>query len=184
MSMREGERIIWTSRPDYEDWREVVESELPDATDEERYEYMMAVNSDGLEFEREALAHQYPDRILVIADLGLWNGRISVYKEIPSGNLADCFVPTSDTLDITWYLDGKGNLRADDRHHDGVNHYLYRVWKPGATQRQRQSLKTAILLGRCKASDIERVTDRLGGEIEKIYAWPQYGGGTREEFER
>lgn len=30
--------------------------------------------------------------ILVIADLGLWNGRRMGYKEIPSGNIRDCLI--------------------------------------------------------------------------------------------
>ena len=38
--------------------------------------------------------------ILVIGDLGLWHGRVSGYKEIPSGNIRDCLY--SDCDYSTW----------------------------------------------------------------------------------
>ena len=35
-SMNKGDHLIWTSDPNYEDWREEIEADLPDFTEEER----------------------------------------------------------------------------------------------------------------------------------------------------
>ena len=169
--METGDRMIWTSAPDYEDWREEMEELFPDSSEQERYESMLEVNWDRLQFDREDLAHQYPEEILVIADLGLWDGRHSAYKEIESGNLMDCFEPSRDTLDICWYVDRHADLRCDDSHHDGTNHYLYRVWKDGIDEDQKDELREKIYRGQFSQSDIKRLTDRLGDEIGKVYGW-------------
>ena len=164
MNVPKGGRLIWTSRPDYEDWRAAVEEECPDACDEERYDFMMGANRDQLQFEREELSHRYPENILVIADLGLWNGRFPAYREITSRNLADCLVPTRDTLDI--------------------NHYLYRVWNPGADQNQKDRLKEKILAGTVSERDLDRVTKRLGEEIARVYGWSPGRRKREREYER
>ena len=112
--------------------------------------------------------------ILVIGDLGLWFGRRSGYKEIPSGNIRDCLF--SDTDYTTWYVDKLGDLRCDAVHHDGTNHYLYRAFKPGVTEAQMDRLKDKIYNGTATRSDITRLTMRLGDEIGKVYGWdfPQH----------
>jgi len=113
----------------------------------------------------------YPnnDDIIVIADLGRWNGRVSGYKEIMSGNIQDCL--SSDTDYNTWYVDKDGDLRCDAIHHDGTNHYLYRTYKDTATEDDIEDLKDKIYCGRCSRKDIEAVTERLGDEIGKVYGW-------------
>ena len=170
-SMNRGDHLIWTSDPDYEDWRADLETELPDASEEERRDFMLSANNDALQFEREELSHRYPREILVVADLGLWNGRRMAYREIESGKLADCFEPSRDTLDIRWYVDRNGDLRCDDSHHDGTNHYLYRVWREDVSENQKDRLRERIYRGTATRYDITRVTKRLGDEIGKVYGW-------------
>ena len=80
--------------------------------------------------------------ILVIADLGLWNGRRSGYKEIGT-NLRDCLYTNDD--DMRLYVDNLGDLRADGYHHDGTNHYLYRVYKPGVGEEAISNLKEKVI---------------------------------------
>lgn len=169
--MNKEDHLIWTSDPDYEDWQEELEADMPDASEKERKEFMYAANSDTLQFEREELSHQYPQEILVIADLGLWNGRRMAYKEIESGKLSDCFEPSRDTLNIRWYVDRNGDLRCDDSHHDGTNHYLYRVWKDGISENQKENLREKIYNGVATRYDITRATERLGDEIGRVYGW-------------
>ena len=106
---------------------------------------------------------------LVVADLGLWNGRRTGYKEIPSGNIRDCLY--SDYDYTTWYVDRNGDFRCDDTHHDGTNHYLYRVYKDNVSQAQKDRLKEKIYNGTATRADIVRVTRRLGDEIGKVYGW-------------
>ena len=107
--------------------------------------------------------------ILVIGDLGLWNGRRMGYREINSGNIRDCLYGGHDF--VTWYVDSKGDLRCEDIHHDGTNYYLYRMYKPGSTQNQRDRLKEKIFEGTATEKDIARVTQRLGDRIGRVYGW-------------
>ena len=80
---------------------------------------MYEINGDYLDDERANLTVQLSQPILVVGDLGLWNGRRMGYKEIPSGNIRDCLY--SDTDYSTWYVDRLGDLRCDAIHHDGTN---------------------------------------------------------------
>ena len=192
MSRKETDRhIIWSdANLDIEDWREgykdyleANELDLNPNDEDAIYLWMCETNGEYLEDERANLNIQLPEEILVIADLGLWNGRPMGYKEIPSGNIKDCLY--SDTDYTEWYVDKYGDLRADAIHHDGTNHYLYRVYKASATETQRENLKEKIYCGKATRADITRVTRRLGDEIGKVYGWdfPQHTR-TKERSER
>ena len=162
--------IIWGDiHLNYDDWKADLEEHYPELTDDERYELMYEFNHDYLEDERTNLNIQLSQPILCIADLGRWNGRFSGYSEISSGNIRDCLY--SDTDCAEWYVDHRGDLKADAIHHDGTNHYLYRVYKDGTTESQRDALKQKIYDNRATRADITRITRRLGDEIAKVYGF-------------
>ncbi len=169
--------IIWSDQNlDIEDWREEYKEYLEaneldlDPDDEQAiYEWMMETNGEYLSDERDNLNIQLSQPIIVIGDLGRWNGRVMGYKMIDSGNIKDCLY--SDTDFIEWYVDRYGDLRADAVHHDGTNHYLYRVFKEGVTEGQIERLQEKIYMGKATRADITRVTKRLGDEIGKVYGW-------------
>lgn len=168
--MSDEKHLIWSNYDlDYDDWKDYLEEEHPELTDDERMELMYEINGDYLDDERINLNIQLSRPILVIADLGRWNGRFSGYKEISSGNIRDCLY--SDTDYSTWYVDRLGDLRCDAVHHDGTNHYLYRTYKDGVSDEQIEGLKEKILNGAVTRSDITRVTQRLGKAIGKVYGW-------------
>ena len=168
--MIEGDHLIWSNyHLDYGDWAEDLEAEFPELSDSERYLKMLDRNNDYLDDERANLNIQLSQPILVIGDLGLWNGRRMGYREINSGNIRDCLYGGHDF--VTWYVDRKGDLRCEDIHHDGTNYYLYRVYKPGSTQNQRDRLKEKIFEGTATEKDIARVTQRLGDRIGRVYGW-------------
>ncbi|MBQ9899438.1 MAG: hypothetical protein IJM44_08325 [Ruminococcus sp.] len=168
--MSDEKHIIWTNYDlDYEEWRDGLEEEYPELTDDERYRRMLEINNEYLDDERVNLNIQLDEPILVIGDLGLWFGRRSGYKEIESGNIKDCLYSDGDYT--TWYVDKDGDLRCDDIHHDGTNHYLYRVWKSSADEIDRDELREKIYLGTATDKDIESVTERLGDEIGRVYGW-------------
>ncbi len=180
--MTDGDHLIWSNYDlDYEDWRDDLEAEYPELSEDERYYKMLEINRDYLDDERANLNIQLSQPILVIADLGLWTGRHSGYKEILSGNIRDCLYSEYDYT--TWYVDKDGDFRCDDVHHDGTNHYLYRVFKDSATDEQREELLDKIYCGIATRADIDRVTHRLGDEIGRVYGWefPQRGATVREE---
>ncbi len=179
--MTETDHLIWSNfHIDYEDWKEYLEAEYPDLTDYERYYKMLEINEGYLDDERMNLDIQLSEPILLIADLGLWDGRHSGYKEIKSGNVKDCLYPNHDYA--TFYVDRLGDLRCDDVHHDGTNHYLFRVFKEGTSDEQRYNLEKKLFMGTATRNDITRVTRRLGDEIGRVYGWsfPQRGKAEKE----
>ena len=168
--MKAEKHIIWSNYfLDYDDWKADLEELYPDLSEDERISLMYEINNDYLSDERINLNIQLDRPILVIGDLGLWNGRRSGYKEIESGNIRDCLY--ADTDYSTWYVDKLGDLRCDAIHHDGTNHYLYRAYKDGVSESQIDLLKEKLYYGTATRADITRVTRRLGDDIAKVYGF-------------
>ncbi|MCR5635556.1 MAG: hypothetical protein K6F76_00015 [Clostridiales bacterium] len=168
--MKKTDHLIWSNRElDYEDWKNELEAEYPDLTENERINRMYELNSDYLDDERRNLSIQLSCPIIVIADLGLWDGRKSGYKEIQSGNIKDCLY--SDCDYNTWYVDKNGDFRCEAIHHDGTNYYLYRTYKDNVSDAQIENIKWKIYNGTVTRADINRVTRCLGDEIGKVYGW-------------
>lgn len=169
--------VIWSNMNfEVDDWRdgykEFLEiNELDDDPNDENklYEYMVETNDEYLSNERVNLNIQFSQPIIVIGDIGRWNGRVTGYKMIDSGNIKDCLY--SDTDYTEWYVDKYGDLRAEAVHHDGTNHYLYRVFKDGVTDTQIENLQDKIYNGKATRADITRVTKRLGDEIASVYGF-------------
>ncbi len=67
--------------------------------EEELYKYMVETNDEYLSDEQSTLILMFPDTdtVLVIADLGLWNGRCSAYREIHADKISDCLYTDRDT---------------------------------------------------------------------------------------
>ena len=179
MSRREqsDRHIIWSNMNlEADDWRDSYKEYLEinglddDPNDENKlYEYMVEANDDYLSDERRNLDIQLSQPIIVIGDLGRWNGRVTGYKMIDSGNIKDCLYADTDYTE--WYVDKYGDLRADAVHHDGTNHYLYRVFKDGVTDTQIENLQDKIYNGKATRADITRVTKRLGDDISGVYGF-------------
>lgn len=163
--------IIWGDiNLDFDDWKDDLAEQYPELSENDLYLKMYETNAEYLSDERMNLNIQLSQPILVVADIGRWNGRVSGYKEIKSGKISDCLY--SDTDYCEWYVDKYGDLRADAVHHDGTNHYLYRVYKDNATETQIENLKDKIYDGKATRTDITRITRRLGDEIAKVYGFP------------
>ena len=95
--MKEGDHLIWSDYDlDYEDWQDFLEEEYPNLSEDERVARMYELNSEYLEDERANLDIQLSQPILIIGDLGLWDGRRMGYKEIASGNIRDCLYTGRD----------------------------------------------------------------------------------------
>ena len=176
--MTEQKYRIWSDYDlDYEDWREDLENEYPELSEYERMALMHEINGGYLDDERANLNIQLSQPILIIADLGLWQGRRMGYKEIESGNIRDCLFSDRDTDYATWYVDKLGDLRCEAIHHDGTNFLLYRTYKDGVSESQIDRLKEKLYCGTATRADITRITRRLGDEIGRVYGWefPQRG---------
>lgn len=162
--------VIWSNQNlDLDDWREVLLEQFPGKSEDELYVLMCEANDIQLADERVNLNIQMPNTILMIADVGRWNGRFPGYQEIKSGNIRDCLHTSMDYA--TFYVDNLGDLRCDAVHHDGTNHYLYRTYKQGVSDTQIERLQEKILDGTATRRDITRITTRLGDAIGKVYGW-------------
>lgn len=164
-------RIIWSNmninpddwKSDYmdlndiNDWEKVNEDDL--------WEYIDDTLKWDLDNERMNLDIPTDGRILVIADLGLWNGRKQGYK-ILDGNAKNIFSISEDYNE--YYSDGY-NIRANCVHHDGTNYIEYRVIRE---DRNIQNLLDAI----CNGEEITRkklnyYTKSLEPYVAKVYGW-------------
>ena len=162
-------RMIWSNTDlDLKDWTELRE-EYPDYTEEQFTDEMIETNNSYLDDERCNLNIQCNSEIIAIADIGRWNGRFSGYGIIKSGNVADCLYSPYDYAQ--WYVDRNGEFRSTQIHHDGSNHYYYRTFKDGVEDYEREDLLADIYEGKATQEQIDRLTDKLGPTIGKVYGW-------------
>ena len=100
--------MIWSDiHLDLDDWRAFLTENYPELSNDENklYEKMHELNAEYLDDERRNLDIQFSQPILVIGDIGRWNGRVQGYKMVNSGNIRDCLY--SDTDMTEWYVDKK-----------------------------------------------------------------------------
>lgn len=94
----ENRHIIWSDmnlnpddwRDGYKDFLEINEIDGDPNDEHKLYEYMVETNGEYLSDERANLNIQLSQPIIVIGDIGRWNGRVMGYKMIDSGNIKDC----------------------------------------------------------------------------------------------
>lgn len=168
--------IIWSNRNlDPQDWKDDfigIYGLTEQTCNEDRLnDWMVESNNQYLEDERCNLDIMVGDEILVIGDLGLWNGRHSGYKIIESGNLSDCLYPSDGCEYNEWFVDSDGEFRSTQGHHDGTNHMIYRVWKDGIDSDRQEDLLEAIYNGTATQEDMDAMTYKLGTVIGEVYGW-------------
>lgn len=166
--------FVYTNDISSEDFKEMLrDSVASEDVSSMSYDELCSRMSEYLDDEHERVCAdlnvQFNMPILVIADLGLWNGRRRGSALVRSGRLSDCFYSNCDCA--TWYVDGRKNLRCDASHHDGYNHYLYRVFKPDVSDTQIENLQYKIADGTATSTDISRLTSRIGDAIAEIYGF-------------
>lgn len=107
--------VIWSNEYlDWDNYRDAFEEDYSSLTDDEKYQLMCDLNNDYLDDERRNLDIQVGTPIIVIADIGRWDGRHTGYREISSGCIKDCLESQLDG--VTWYLEtvARKNLFAID----------------------------------------------------------------------
>lgn len=104
MSSKQSDRhIIWSDiHLDFNDWRGDLAQQYPDLSEDELIQKMYEINADYLTDERANLNIQLSQPIIVIGDIGRWNGRVSGYKVIESGNIKDCLYSETDYTNGMW----------------------------------------------------------------------------------
>lgn len=172
-----NKHIIWSNMNlDIEDWRdgyleelEMNNKHLPDENedyDNELMDWMYETNNSYLDDERANLNKKVDGRILVIGDIGRWNGRVNGYKIINSHKIKDILYTDCDYVE--WYGDGY-DIRCTAHHHDGTNHYLYRVIRE---DRNIDNLLDAIYNGEeITSGKLNYYTKSLYKDVANVYGW-------------
>lgn len=166
-------RIIWSNmdiNPD--DWKDGYKEEAElnewdeDTKDEDNlWKYIYETLDQYLDDERMNLNVPTNGRILLIADLGLWNGRKQGYK-ILNNNVNSILDVGEDYNE--YYSDGY-NIKANCVHHDGCNRYLYRVIRE---DRNIQNLLDAIYNGEeITRQKLNYYTKSLEPYVRRVYGW-------------
>jgi hypothetical protein len=105
-------------------------------------------------------------RIIAIADLGLWDGRVSGYK-IGENNLNEIMKMGNEDY-ITVYSDGF-NIRKDSSHHDGTNHLLFRMVRE---DRNIENFTSMVYSGKPISKGIlNYYTKSVEKNVRSIFGW-------------
>lgn len=166
-------KIIWSNmdlnvdewRDGYAEYCEINEIEQGDEYD--LYRWMEDTNALYLDDERENLNKQLDGDILIIGDLGLWNGRASGYK-VARANLNAIFDVVGDVSEF--YGDGR-EIRATVYHHDGRNYYQFRAIRQG---RNVEKLLDAIYNGDyISPQKLNYYTRSIYSDVARVYGWAE-----------
>lgn len=158
--------IIWSNEYDRlqqeveflrheEDYKGLSEEELREEVD---------FNFECYLEDTRALTNKNVGRIIAIADLGLWDGRVMGYKLLGS-KLSEVFY--SDCDYATWGTDSY-DFVGREIHHDGTNHYTYRVLKEELSDTQVDNFLDKIYNGKATKRDITRYTKSLKNTVEEL----------------
>ena len=157
--------IIWSTEIDFDkDWKDWMEVDYPDLTEEEKVQLAYELNNEYFEDEKLNLNKELCRPVVMYGTLGLWNGTRSGYKFLKGTNLNEILSGSCGDY-VTWYVEN-GEVKCDDIHHDGTNHYTYRVLKHNADQydfeeEAYENLNVAV----------EKYTEPLGSYVSEIYGW-------------
>lgn len=162
-------RVIWNNN-DYDEWEKSMLIDYPDEASREEegieinYERYQEDCDQFLDDERANLNVDVDGVIVCFAVLGLWDGEHNG-AGIMGSNVRDILHSECDYID--WYCD-RYNVRCDASHHDGTNHYLYRVAKDWE---QAERLKHAIAYEGMTEEAFRRATRSLRPYVAKVYGW-------------
>ena len=128
--------VIWTSKVNTEDYAEYFEemgyTKENGYSEYEQYQIACDIVNEDYDATCANFDMELDNNIVIVADLGLWNGRQHAYKVIGSNLKNTLQSHVNGMSEIEFYTDGY-NYRADEYHHDGTNHYIFRVLKDGVS---------------------------------------------------
>ena len=105
--MTETKHIVWSNIDlDLDDWYDDLHEQYPALGEEGLRDMMNELNFEYFGDEQRNLDIDVGTPILVLGDLGLWDGRHKGYGEIQSGNLKDCMETDHELAE--WYVDEDG----------------------------------------------------------------------------
>lgn len=158
-------RTIWNSNVNLNDYGDYIQEEHPEAIwdDDFRRELIENLNLTYLDDEKCNLNKPLENKIIIIADLGFWDGRRLGYK-IVNSNLNAIF-DIGEWDEVHWYYD-RYNVHCRNPHHDGVNYLKFRELKDN---KYEEIICEKIYNGTLTSKDITRYTKSLVPYIKEIY---------------
>ena len=136
-------------------------------TEERLYNECQFMNETWFEDTLRELKGVSSGEVIAIGTIGTWRGNFSGYKELKS--LENCM--SSSCEDEILYVDSNGDLWKEEKQHDGSNSILYRYWKEGITEQQKQNFLNKIYSGEVASRDITKYTKKCGVDIANTYGW-------------
>ena len=163
------ERLIWSNLDIFydewvEDFKDSCEANGIDENEKDLYEWVDECLSDYLDDERVNLNKEVDGVIVCFADLGLWDGHHQGAR-IFGTNVKNILY--SDCDYTSWYCD-RWNVHCTAAHHDGRNHYLYRVAKDMDTAKR---LAEKIAYEGMTEQQFMKATKSLRPYVARVYGW-------------
>lgn len=161
--IKDAKHIIWTEDIGrIEDWED-------DEGNPMSYEAASELNYEYLEDERYNLDIATDGEIICIGYIGLWNGRRSGYQLIGS-NVKNILYSRMDCMSYNhWYDNGK-DICQKEEHHDGTNHYVYRILK-GKTHDDQVANAEKLFSKPLTRQRIGIFTKSLSPIVASVYGW-------------
>lgn len=163
-------KIIYTTEITSEDLNAAKESLVEnglEVNEQTIYQELCEQKDQWLNDESMNLSHPLDERIILIADIGRWNGRKSGYKII-GNNIKEIFSSMSEG-EVEFFGDTKDRqIKAIQRHHDGTNYIMFREIKPNVNI---DNLTNKIYNGIATPKDISRYTRSLYPHVASAYGW-------------
>lgn len=164
--------VIWSNIDlDTKDWKEGYKefleiNNLDDNPDDEYalYSWMVDMNNEYLNDEKMNLDKMVDGDILVIADIGLWNGRRCGYK-ILGNNLNEIFDINSRGFDLAEFYGDGHNIKATEVHHDGINYYEFRII------RNNKDIEKMFNGKEITRARLNYYTKPMYKEVASVYGW-------------
>ena len=166
-----AKKVIWSSEINMNDWEEYVQEQKEEGfieKDSDGYKEVVDLMNEYLEDERMNLDIPTEGRILVIASLGLWNGRKSAYKILNERNVNAILSNGCD--EIEWYCDGH-NIKAIGKHHDGTNYYEYREIREDKEDNIYKLLNRIYNGEPVSRQMINYYTKSIAPQVKAVYGW-------------
>ncbi len=171
--MKNIKHMIWTNDPaDFNEAdakaavAERLDKPVAEVTDSEAWEEFYDDANFCYEAETANLDQPLDGRVLCIASLGLWNGRRTGYRMMPTRNLNEVLNAFQGDYNQVYY-DG-ANVIARDAHHDGTNFYTFREVRE---DKNIDVLLEKLYMGTATRADINRYTRSLRKPVCEVYGW-------------
>lgn len=145
-----------------EEWNEIAKENDYDIND---YAMRSSIDYDNFENEVEHIDSllsniDEKENIVIIGDLGLWNGRRMGYKVI-SNDASEILTSIGYDSYPVLELNDNNELYGQASHHDGTNYYRFRVWRAGLSDTQKEKFLNLVYYQEAEEKDIVKYTKAL-----------------------